>query len=159
MFDTTNYYTVMASDTESELTQRGKSKEGRNWLRQVGVALLVSRDKRIPLYYREYEGNRHDSKVFLQVMEDLFSAMRDSVGEDAVLTVVFDKGMNSEDNIAAIDSREYVNFITTYSPYFAEHLVHVGLDNFTVVATRKNQKLAREGRKYDRLLAWRIQGE
>jgi len=115
MFDTTNYYTFMASDTESELAQRGKSKEGRNWLRQVGVALLVSRDKRIPLYYREYEGNRHDSKVFLQVMEDMFGAMRDSVGEDATLTVIFDKGMNSEDNIAAIDTREDINFITTYS--------------------------------------------
>ncbi|MCL7488726.1 MAG: hypothetical protein M8357_11210 [Desulfobulbaceae bacterium] len=50
MFDTTNYYTFMASDTESGLAQRGKSKEGRNWLRQIGLALLVSRDKRIPLY-------------------------------------------------------------------------------------------------------------
>jgi len=159
MFDTTNYYTFMASDTESELAQRGKNKEGRNWLRQVGVALLVSRDKRIPLYYREYEGNRHDSKVFPQVMEDMLSAMRDSVGKDAALTVVFDKGMNSEDNITAIDTRENINFITTYSTYFAEHLVHVGLDKFAVVDTAKNRKLTREGKEDDRLLAWRTQGE
>ena len=159
MFDTTNYYTFMASDTESELAQRGKSKEGRNWLRQVGVALLVSRDKRIPLYYREYEGNRHDSKVFLQVMDDMLSAMRDSVGKDASLTVVFDKGMNSEDNIANIDARENIHFITTYSTYFAEHLVHVDLNNFTAVDTGKNRKLTREGKNDDRLLAWRTRGE
>jgi len=159
MFDTTNYYTFMASDTESDLARRGKSKEGRNWLRQVGIALLVSRDKRIPLYYREYEGNRHDSKVFLQVMEDMFMTMRKSARADATLTVVFDKGMNSEENIGAIDAREDINFITTYSPYFAEHLIHVGLDTFTVVDTNKNRKLTREGKEDDRLLAWRTQGE
>ncbi|BCO08868.1 transposase [Desulfolithobacter dissulfuricans] len=159
MFDTTNYYTFMATDTESVLAQRGKSKEGRNWLRQIGVALLVSRDKRIPLYYREYEGNRHDSKMFLQTMEDMFRVMRDSAGEDGALTVVFDKGMNSEDNIAAIDAREGVNFITTYSTHYADHLVHVDLDRFKPVDTRKNRKLAQKGREDDRLLAWRTQGE
>ena len=159
MFDTTNYYTFMASDTKSDLAQRGKNKEGRNWLRQVGIALLVSRDKRIPLYYREYEGNRHDSKIFAQIMTDMFRAIRERVGEGGTLTVIFDKGMNSEENIRTIDAREDINFITTYSPYFAEHLVHVGLENFTVVDTRKNRKLAREGRKDDRLVAWRTHGE
>ncbi len=54
MFDTTNYYTFMESKTNSELAQRGKNKKGRNWLRQIGLALLVSRDKRIPFYYKPY---------------------------------------------------------------------------------------------------------
>jgi transposase len=159
MFDTTNYYTFMASDTDSGLAQRGKSKEGRDWLRQIGVALLVSRDKRIPLYYREYEGNRHDSKVFLQIMDDMFKAMRNSLGEERVLTIVFDKGMNSEDNIAAIDAKEGVNFITTYSTHYADHLVHVDLDRFKIVDTRKNRKLSRYGKKDDQLLAWRTHEE
>jgi len=159
MFDTTNYYTFMASDTESDLSQRGKSKEGRNWLRQVGLALLVSRDKRMPLYYSEYEGNRHDSKVFLQIMEDIFTAMRDTVGDNATLTVVFDKGMNSEDNIAAIDAREEIHFITTYSPYYSDHLVHVDPDLFQPVDTQRNRKLAEQGKKDDRLTAWRTEGE
>jgi len=158
MFDTTNYYTFMASDTKSELAQRGKSKEGRNWLRQVGIALLVSRDKRIPLYYRVYKGNRHDSKVFSHIMADMFRAMRKIVGEERTLTVIFDKGMNSEENIAAVDAREDIHFITTYSTYFADHLVHTGLENFKVVDTGKNRKLTREGKKDDRLLAWRTHG-
>jgi transposase len=159
MFDTTNYYTFMATDTDSKLAQRGKNKEGRNWLRQIGVALLVSRDKRTPLYYREYEGNRHDSKVFIQIMDNMFEAMHSSAGEGKELTIVFDKGMNSPDTITAIDAREDVHFITTYSTHYADHLVHVGLDHFTVVDTRKNQKLARQGKKDDQLLAWRTQGE
>ena len=159
MFDTTNYYTFMASDTESDLAQRGKSKEGRNWLRQIGLALLVSRDKRIPLYYKEYEGNRHDSKIFLQIIDDVFSTMRDSIGKDATLTVVFDKGMNSEDNIAAIDARTDINFITTYSTYYSDHLVHVGQNQFKPIDSRRNRKLAKNGKKDDRLTAWRTEGE
>lgn len=66
LFDTTNYFTFMASDMESELCRRGNNKEGRHWLRQVGVALLVSRDNQLPFFYREYEGNCHDSKLFFQ---------------------------------------------------------------------------------------------
>jgi hypothetical protein len=55
LFDTTNFFTFMASDTESELAKRGKNKEGRDWLRQIGLALLVDRQTRLPFFYREYE--------------------------------------------------------------------------------------------------------
>ncbi|MCL7489351.1 MAG: IS1634 family transposase [Desulfobulbaceae bacterium] len=159
MFDTTNYYTFMASYTPSELAKRGKNKEGRNWLRQIGVALLVCRSKRLPLFYREYEGNRHDSKVFLQVMNDVFTTMRETVGKQSRMTVVFDKGMNAEENIAAIDANEQINFITTYSTYFAEDLVHIDLSKFTPVDTRKNRKLHKYDRDEDRLVAWRTTGD
>ena len=159
MFDTTNYYTFMASHTPSELAKRGKNKEGRDWLRQIGVALLVCRNKRIPLFYREYEGNRHDSKVFLQVMDEIFASMREIVGENASMTVVFDKGMNADENIGLIDANEQINFITTYSPYYADELVHVSLKKFAPVDTHKNRKLHEYGRDEDRLVAWRTTGE
>ncbi|MHB8809793.1 MAG: IS1634 family transposase [Desulfobulbaceae bacterium] len=159
MFDTTNYYTFMASHTPSELAKRGKNKEGRDWLRQIGVALLVCRNKRIPLFYREYEGNRHDSKVFPQVMDDIFTSMREIVGTKAEMTVVFDKGMNADDNIGLIDANEQMHFITTYSPYYADELVHVGMEKFAPVDTRKNRKLHEFGRDEDRLVAWRTTGE
>ncbi len=159
MFDTTNYYTFMASDTPSDLAKRGKNKEGRNWLRQIGVALLVSRDKCMPLFYKEYEGNRHDSKVFLQVIKEVFVAMRDIVGDKARMTVVFDKGMNSDENITEIDAQENINFVTTYSTYYAEDLIHVNLDKFEPVDTPKNRELFEVDRAHDRLIAWRSQGE
>ena len=78
LFDTTNYYTYMASDTRSELAQRGKNKEGKGWLRQIGVALLVSRGAQVPIFFREYEGNKHDSKLFNQILSQVLSAMQDS---------------------------------------------------------------------------------
>ena len=159
MFDTTNYYTFMASDTPSELAQRGKNKEGRNWLRQIGVALLVDREKRIPIFYREYEGNQHDSKLFLQVINELFQTLTNQVGKKAQITVVFDKGMNSQDNIAEIDAHRNMHFITTYSTYYAEDLIHIDLERFRPVDNEKNRKLQDKGHNDDRLLAWRTKGE
>jgi len=157
LFDTTNYYTYMASKTQSELAVRGKNKEGKDWLRQVGVALLVSRASQIPLFYREYEGNRHDSKVFLCLIEEIVSAMKStSSGE---LTVVFDKGMNSDDNIGCVDTMPGVHFITTYSPYYADDLVRVKLSEFKPIDSPKNRELERLEREDDRLVAYRTSRE
>ena len=160
LFDTTNYYTYMASDTESELAQRGKNKEGKNWLRQIGVALLVSRGAQLPLFYREYEGNRHDSKQFKLILAEMISRMRESSGkEKGELTLVFDKGMNSEANIALIDATSGVHFVTSYSPYFAQDLIRIKLSEFKPVDTVKNRELTRLGKDADRLVAWRTKGE
>ena len=159
LFDTTNYYTFMASDTESDLAKRGKNKEGRDWLRQVGVALLVSRDNEIPFFYKEYAGNRHDSKLFSCIMEEVLSVMKRASGKDEELTIVFDKGMNSEDNVGAIDATEHVHFITTYSTHYAEELVRIKLSEFKPVDSTKNRELCELGRDDDRLLAFRTSGE
>lgn len=156
LFDTTNYYTYMASDTESELAVRGKNKEGRDWLRQIGLALLVARDTNLPLFYREYEGNRHDSKVFARVMDEVLQAMRE-YGRGEV-TVVFDKGMNAEENFSAIDALDQTHFVTTYSTFLAEELIHVPRERFAPVDTPKNRMLTEQGREDDRLVAWRTAG-
>ena len=159
LFDTTNYYTFMASDTDSELAQRGKNKEGRDWLRQIGVALLVSRDHQMPLFYKEYEGNRHDSKLFNRIIEQVLCAMEKVPATSRELTIVFDKGMNSEDNIAAIDSRDNIHFITTYSTFFAEELTRIKLSEFSAVDTVKNHELVASGREDDQIAAYRSSGE
>ena len=157
LFDTTNYYTYMASDTPSELAMRGKNKDGHDWLRQVGLALLVARDTRLPLFYKEYEGNCHDSKLFGQIMDEMLGAMRGRCQDD--VTVVFDKGMNSEENISAIDAMEKAHFVTTYSTYFAEELVHIDIARFVVVDTQRNKALGAKGREDDQIVAWRTTGE
>jgi len=159
MFDTSNYFTSMASDTESDLAKRRKNKDGKDWLRQIGVALLVERDTRLPLFYRVYEGNRHDSKVFASVLDAMSKAMNDAALNSNRLTMVFDKGMNAEENIANIDSREQLGFVTTYSTYFAEELAQVGRSRFVYVDTPRNRRLKAAGRDDDLLLAWRTSGE
>lgn len=87
------------------------------------------------------------------------SRMKEFSAEDRELTLVFDKGMNSEDNICVIDATPRVHFITTFSPYYAQELIRVKLSEFAPVETVKNRELSRMGKEEDRLVAWRTRGE
>lgn len=159
MFDTTNLYTFMASDTDSELAKRGKSKAGRHHLRQVGLGLLVARGSRLPLYHSVYPGNRHDSKEFSRIMDEMFGVVVGLNKTKERLTVVVDKGMNSEDNFAWLDEHPRVHFVTTYSPYFADDLAATPLERFEPINTSRNRQLEEDGREHDRMTAFRTKGE
>jgi transposase len=159
LFDTTNYYTFMASDTPSELARRGKNKDGRHNLRQVGLGLLVARDSRLPLYYRAYAGNLHDSRLFASVMDEMFGVVTGLSATKERLTVVIDKGMNAPGNYAWIDEHSRVHFVTTYSTYFAEELAATPLERFEPADTEKNRRLSEAGHPRERILAYRTTGE
>lgn len=159
LFDTTNYYTYLAGDTESDLGKRGYSKDGKYQLRQIGLALLVDRGSRMPLFYREYPGNVHDSKQFEALMDEMFGVVCGLKQTKDCLTVVIDKGMNSEENIHWIDEHARVHFVTSYSPYFVEYLVAVARDRFEPVDTEKNRRMEKENKSQERLLAYRTTGE
>ena len=155
LFDTTNYYTFLSSQTESELCQRGKNKAGRHHLRQVGLALLCDRATGLPLYYRAYEGNRHDSKVFRRLVDEMFGIMCGFNRTKQRLTVVFDKGMNSEAGIRAVDDSTRVHFITTYSPYYVEDIAGAYLKRFSPLEIAGN----RDRRPEDKIVALRTRRE
>ncbi|MFP3869351.1 MAG: IS1634 family transposase [Syntrophobacteria bacterium] len=159
LFDTTNYFTYMARKTKSELAVRGKNPAERgtskHHLRQVGVGLLVDRQSSLPLYYTVYPGNLHDSRLFRQVMDELFGVIMGFRQGDQELTVVFDKGMNSGENISLIDGERQIHFLTTYSTYFAEELARLDPKHFAVLETGKNRKLLAKGKEEDLLLAYR----
>jgi transposase len=158
LFDTTNYYTFMASDTDSDLAVRGKNKAGRHHLRQIGLGLLVSKESRLPLYYKVYPGNLHDSRLFRAVMDEMFGIVCGLNRTKERLTVVIDKGMNSEANYAWIDEHSRIHFVTTYSTYFAEELATTPMDYFEPVDIEKNRRLEKDGKEGDGLLAYRTDG-
>jgi transposase len=159
LFDTTNYYTFMGSQTPSELCERGHNKAGKHHLRQLGLALLVDRASHLPLFYRVYEGNAHDSKLFRRVIDELFGVMCGFNRTKQRLTVVFDKGMNSEEAIQSIDDQARIHFITTYSTYFVEELAATDTGQFAPLDTAKNRRLVDDGRAGDRMLAHRTRLE
>ena len=136
LFDTTNYYSYMASPTPSELAARGHSKDGKHHLRQVGLALLVDRATALPLYYRAYEGNVHDAALFRRIVDEMFGVMCGFNQTKQRLTVVFDKGINSEPALAAIDDQQRIHFVTTYSTYFADELAATDLKRFAPLSGR-----------------------
>lgn len=159
LFDTTNYYTYMASETESELAKRGHNKDYRHHLRQVGLALLVDRERQLPLYYRVYSGNEHDSKVFKNLIDEMFGVLMGFGATKQRLTVVFDKGMNSAENIAHFDDNAQIHFITTYSPYFADDLGGLDIKHFSPIDIKTNRRLTAKGKETDRIMAWRTVAE
>lgn len=159
LFDTTNYYTFLSSHTQSDLAKRGKNKEGRHYLRQIGLGLLVARKSRLPLYYCVYPGNVHDSKQFESIMDEMFGVVCGLHKTKERLTVVIDKGMNSDGNYAWIDEHARIHFVTTYSTYFAQDLAATSLDRFEPVDTAKNRQLVEDESAEDQLLVYRSKGE
>jgi len=75
-FDCTNFDTFIDTATPSQLAQRGHAKSKRTDLRIVGLALLVSVDFHVPLLWKVYPGNQHDSLTFSQVLQELTDRYR-----------------------------------------------------------------------------------
>lgn len=110
-YDGTNYYTFIGSFNEKNLlAQRGKNKQGRKDLRQINYALFCSREDHIPLYFDVYEGNTHDSKEFNKIIGQFKETFMGRIKQDSPITVVFDKGNNSEENIEKLDNSGF-NFV------------------------------------------------
>ncbi len=90
-YDVTNYYFEI--DKQDDFRKKSFSKEHLpNPIVQMGLA--VDRQG-IPISYRLFEGNTHDSQTLMPVLKDIkkqFSTKR--------IIVVADKGLNSGDNIA-----------------------------------------------------------
>ncbi len=118
LFDATNFFTFIASDNKRcELPARGKQKQKRNDLRQVGVALLCSRQHGIPLWHRTYGGNVADATCFSEVLPALKQRMIDLRRDTDSLTVVYDKGNVSRANQRQVDESKihYVSALTVAS--------------------------------------------
>jgi len=103
-YDTTNFFTYIAStNTKSKLAQRGKSKQKRSDLRLFGLALLVSRDRQIPLCSQVYEGNQVDARLFPHALSRIRQRLAELSVDLEQLTVVYDKGNLSKANQALVD--------------------------------------------------------
>lgn len=105
LYDTTNFFSFIASDNDRcELPKRGKNKQKRYDLRQIGMALLVSRKDQFPLFHKTYQGNKNDSKVFKEIFPDLINRIKSINSDVTDITLVFDKGNNSKTNFKMLDN-------------------------------------------------------
>lgn len=107
IYDATNFFTYIDTMQDSELAQRGHSKEKHNDLRIVGLSLIVSPDFAIPLLHETYPGNSNDSKQFARMMSSLKERYEGITGKNTNVTVVFDRGNNSEDNISFLEDGDF----------------------------------------------------
>jgi len=119
VLDMTNFATYIDSANDrAPIAQRGKAKQKRNDLRLVGLGLVVSTDGGIPLVSHAYEGNRHDSTKFADVVGELVERFGTVARAGEELTVVYDAGQCSLDNQELIASGP-LHFIASMPP--SEH--------------------------------------
>jgi len=102
LYDATNFYTYINTKTESELAQRGKNKQKRNDLRQVSLGMMTSSELHVPLLHMVYGGNINDAKQFGSVIDELVKRYKQLTEICPHITLVFDKGNNSETNFESL---------------------------------------------------------
>jgi transposase len=140
LFDPTNFFTYIRDYKKNTIAQRGHNKRMRNDLRQVSMSLLVTRDEcNVPLMHETYEGNVPDASHFKQVlalMERRFKAIGLELPE---ITLVFDKGNNSEDAYKFLDSKR-IHFVSSIRPSMkvSKPLLDVPLSKYEELWTKKN---------------------
>ena len=116
-FDGTNFYSFIGSfNMRCSLAKRGKNKQGRRDLRQVNYALFCTRKDHLPLYFDIYEGNRHDSKEFGVIIEKFFQAFERRKPSREGITIVFDKGNNSDKNLNKFIEGSDYHFVGSVKP-------------------------------------------
>jgi len=140
LFDPTNFFTYIRDYKKNTIAQRGHNKRKRNDLRQVCLSLLVTRDEcNLPLMHETYEGNISDVTHFKEVlvlMEQRFKAIGLELPK---ITLVFDKGNNSEDAYKFLDSKR-IQFVSSIRPSMkiSKPLLNVPLSNYEELWMKKN---------------------
>ncbi|MGI8807473.1 MAG: IS1634 family transposase, partial [Acidimicrobiales bacterium] len=100
VLDMTNFATYIDSANDrAPIAQRGHAKQKRTDLRIVGLGLVVSTDGGIPLVSHAHAGNKPDVTQFSSLVAELVARFEALEGDTGELTLVFDAGQNSADNL------------------------------------------------------------
>lgn len=125
IFDPTNFYTYIASDNERcSIAKRGHNKQKRHDLRQVGMALLTTREYRLPLFHRTYVGNQTDAPTTRFVAADLARRCSAVLRMASRVTMVYDRGCHSDELLTLFEADE-LSFVCGLSAGRFQDKLHV----------------------------------
>ncbi len=123
-YDTTNFFTyIHTTNNRCDIAKRGKNKQKRNDLRQIGLALVVSKKEKVPLFHLTYEGNRHDSKIFCQIVGKVKNRLEKLNLPLDQHTLVFDRGNNSKENLLLL-TKNKIHYVGALVPYHHQEIVN-----------------------------------
>lgn len=132
-YDGTNFFTYINTKNPAALPKRGRNKQKRNDLRQVSLGLLVSIDFHIPLFHKVYEGNVNDATIFKTVSGELAQRYVELARGCEHITLVFDKGNNSDDAFTTLDETDF-HFVGSLVSSRHKDLLEVPLSRFEPLA-------------------------
>ncbi len=130
LWDTTNFATHMDGLTSSELAQRGKPKKGAADQRLIGLGMAATAVIGLPFLHKVYAGNQHDAKLFPEALSLLVHRYKHFAKTSEGLTLVIDKGNNSEKNIQ-FGNRQGVSFIGSLKPSHFPQFLRIPLKDYT----------------------------
>lgn len=140
-FDTTNFFTFIDSTNDNcNLPKRGKNKQKRFDLRQLGMALLVTRKELFPLFHSVYEGNKADSNVFKDELTNMLKRLKKIFTEVSDITLVFDKGNNSKNNFLSL-GREKCFYVASLIPVHFKGLLQKANKHSSSMETKNKDLL------------------
>ncbi|PKM83964.1 MAG: hypothetical protein CVU88_00375 [Firmicutes bacterium HGW-Firmicutes-13] len=132
-YDLTNFFTYIDSGNErSSLTRRGRNKQKRHDLRQFGLAQAVTKDFLIPVFSEVYEGNITDKERFIPFLTRLREKLAELHISLEEVTLVFDKGSNTKNNFAALDTKK-IPYVASLSPSYHQELLEIPLSRYRKV--------------------------
>lgn len=130
LYDTTNFFTFLATvNNRSGLAQRARSKQKRHDLRQIGLALLVTRDFQIPLFHQVYPANIPDASLFPQLTKELVDRYEKVTGKAPEATMVFDKGNVTDEAMEELAARD-AHFVAALSANRCPDLLATPIEKF-----------------------------
>lgn len=133
-YDTTNFYTHIASTNHKpQLPQRGHNKQGRHDLRQLGLALVVDQNSQLPVAHVLYEGARSDMRTFAEFLKPVRQRLRELTKQPQQLTLVFDAGAASKDNLESLSPGQD-HYVTTVRPSYQQALLAEAVDHLSDLA-------------------------
>ncbi len=129
-FDTTNFFTYIDStNLRCNIAHRGKNKQKRHDLRQIGLAMVVTREDMIPVFHHTYQGNINDTVIFKTVIEKIKNRIEGLKLNLEKHTVVFDRGNNSKKNMSIVQDLQ-LHYVGALTPYHHKKLINESADKF-----------------------------
>lgn len=140
-YDTTNFFTYIdTTNDHCDIAQRGKNKQKRNDLRQVGLAMVVSKEDYIPLFHHSYQGNLQDGTVFREVIVKIKDRMESLGLNQDTHTLVFDRGNNSKKNLDIVKSLGFY-YVGALTPYHHKEIIDRATQEMSSISVN-NESLA-----------------
>jgi transposase len=127
--DYTNYFTYIDTNNQrSNLAKRGRNKQKRHDLKQCSLAIVTSKEAGIPLFSHVYEGNRNDGSEFAKYVPLLEKRVSGYASEE--ITLIFDGGNNTKDNLNTLK----MHYICSFSLSYCKELYDIGIESYDEIA-------------------------
>ena len=130
LFDESNFSVFFDVTNPSRIAKNGHSKAKRYDLRQINLALLVTKEFGIPLRHHTYPGNINDTTEIKTLSKRIIETYKELHRVCSRLILVFDKGNNQKVAIKEFDQEDLM-FVGALKPSENKELLDLPLVAFT----------------------------